>query len=97
MDPTIVIAGLIVGVLVGLTGMGGGALMTPVLVLVFGVQPLAAVSSDLRLGAAPRVNGTAVVVVWAPDRRVNPVLGLRRSDTTLVADFGTRRVEFSHR
>ena len=47
MDPTIVIAGLIVGVLVGLTGMGGGALMTPVLVLVFGVQPLAAVSSDL--------------------------------------------------
>ena len=41
------IAGLIVGVLVGLTGMGGGALMTPVLVLVFGVQPLAAVSSDL--------------------------------------------------
>ena len=47
MDPTIVIAGLFVGVLVGLTGMGGGALMTPVLVLVFGVQPLAAVSSDL--------------------------------------------------
>jgi uncharacterized membrane protein YfcA len=46
-DPTIVIAGLIVGVLVGLTGMGGGALMTPVLVLIFGVQPLAAVSSDL--------------------------------------------------
>jgi uncharacterized membrane protein YfcA len=46
-DPTIVIAGLIVGVLVGLTGMGGGALMTPVLVLLFGVQPLAAVSSDL--------------------------------------------------
>jgi len=42
-----VIAGLLVGVLVGLTGMGGGALMTPVLVLVFGVQPLAAVSSDL--------------------------------------------------
>ncbi len=47
MDPTIVIAGLIVGVLVGLTGMGGGALMTPVLVLLFGIQPLAAVSSDL--------------------------------------------------
>jgi uncharacterized membrane protein YfcA len=46
-DPTIIIAGLIVGILVGLTGMGGGALMTPVLVLVFGVQPLAAVSSDL--------------------------------------------------
>jgi uncharacterized membrane protein YfcA len=47
MDPTIAIAGLIVGVLVGLTGLGGGALMTPVLVLLFGIQPLAAVSSDL--------------------------------------------------
>lgn len=43
----IVGAGLIVGFVVGLTGMGGGALMTPILVLVFGIQPLAAVSSDL--------------------------------------------------
>jgi uncharacterized protein len=40
-------AGLVVGFTVGLTGMGGGALMTPLLVLVFKVQPLAAVSSDL--------------------------------------------------
>ena len=43
----VAVAGLIVGLAVGLTGMGGGALMTPVLVLLFGVQPLAAVSSDL--------------------------------------------------
>jgi uncharacterized membrane protein YfcA len=41
------LAGLVVGVTVGLTGMGGGALMTPLLVLVFKVEPLAAVSSDL--------------------------------------------------
>ena len=40
-------AGFIVGIVIGLTGMGGGALMTPILVLGFGVQPLAAVSSDL--------------------------------------------------
>ena len=46
-DLYIALAGLIVGFAVGLTGMGGGALMTPILVLVFGVQPLAAVSSDL--------------------------------------------------
>src|SRR5579875_1309059 len=46
-DLAIVVAGLIVGFIVGLTGMGGGALMTPILVLFFGVQPLAAVSSDL--------------------------------------------------
>jgi uncharacterized protein len=47
MDWGLALAGLIVGVVVGLTGMGGGALMTPILVLVFKVQPLAAVSSDL--------------------------------------------------
>jgi uncharacterized membrane protein YfcA len=46
-DGYIALAGLIVGLAVGLTGMGGGSLMTPVLVLLFGVQPLAAVSSDL--------------------------------------------------
>jgi uncharacterized membrane protein YfcA len=41
------LAGFIVGVVVGLTGMGGGALMTPILVIIFGIEPLAAVSSDL--------------------------------------------------
>src|SRR6476660_4865805 len=41
------LAGLIVGIIVGLTGMGGGALMTPILVIGFGIEPLAAVSSDL--------------------------------------------------
>jgi uncharacterized protein len=46
-DPLVAAAGLLVGFTVGLTGMGGGALMTPLLVLVFKVQPLAAVSSDL--------------------------------------------------
>src|SRR5437660_4947802 len=46
-DGYMALAGLIVGFTVGLTGMGGGALMTPILVLLFKVQPLAAVSSDL--------------------------------------------------
>jgi uncharacterized membrane protein YfcA len=46
-DPYVTLAGLVVGFTVGLTGMGGGALMTPILVLLFKVQPLAAVSSDL--------------------------------------------------
>jgi uncharacterized membrane protein YfcA len=46
-DLAIATAGLLVGFTVGLTGMGGGALMTPILVLLFKVQPLAAVSSDL--------------------------------------------------
>ncbi len=46
-DLLVAVAGLFVGFVVGLTGMGGGALMTPMLVLFFGIQPLAAVSSDL--------------------------------------------------
>jgi uncharacterized protein len=46
-DLTVALAGLFVGFVVGLTGMGGGALMTPILVLLFQVQPLAAVSSDI--------------------------------------------------
>jgi uncharacterized membrane protein YfcA len=49
-----------VGIIVGLTGMGGGALMTPVLVLVFGVPPLAAVSSDLLASAVMKPVGSLV-------------------------------------
>jgi uncharacterized membrane protein YfcA len=46
-DLPITLGSLVVGLVVGMTGVGGGALMTPMLVLLFGVQPLAAVSSDL--------------------------------------------------
>jgi uncharacterized protein len=46
-DPVVALAGLLVGTVVGLTGMGGGALLTPILVYFFGVPPLAAVSSDV--------------------------------------------------
>ena len=46
-DLTIALAGLLVGFVVGLTGMGGGALMTPILVIIFRVHPLAAIGSDL--------------------------------------------------
>ncbi|MEV6596092.1 sulfite exporter TauE/SafE family protein [Actinoplanes sp. NPDC051346] len=57
MDLTLALAGLGVGIVVGLTGMGGGALMTPVLVLVFGVPPVAAVSSDLAASAVMKPFG----------------------------------------
>lgn len=53
-------AGLGVGFVVGLTGMGGGALMTPILVLGFGVQPLAAVSSDLVASLVMKPFGAGV-------------------------------------
>ena len=46
-DPLMAVAAFGIGIVVGLTGMGGGALMTPMMVLFFGVPPLTAVSSDL--------------------------------------------------
>ena len=60
LDLTIALAGLVVGFTVGLTGMGGGALMTPLLVLVFGIHPLAAVSSDLVASMAMKPVGGGV-------------------------------------
>lgn len=59
-DLFVALAGLIVGFAVGLTGMGGGALMTPILVLVFGIAPLAAVSSDLVASLIMKPVGAAV-------------------------------------
>jgi uncharacterized protein len=56
-DVVLTLAGVGVGIVVGLTGMGGGALMTPLLVLVFGVPPLAAVSSDLVASAVMKPFG----------------------------------------
>lgn len=56
----VVLAGLFVGLVVGLTGMGGGALMTPLLVLLFGMDPLAAVSSDLVASMVMKPIGAAV-------------------------------------
>ena len=60
MDVGLVLGGLAVGFVVGLTGMGGGALMTPMLVFFFGVNPLAAVSSDLVTSAIMKPFGAAV-------------------------------------
>ena len=45
------LTGLLIGSIVGLTGMGGGSLMTPILVIVFGFQPTYAVGTDIVHGA----------------------------------------------
>lgn len=60
MDWALTAAGFGVGVIVGLTGMGGGALMTPILVIFFGIPPLAAVSSDLVASAVMKPVGSFV-------------------------------------
>jgi uncharacterized protein len=50
-DPRLALAGLLVGVLVGTTGMGGGSLLTPILVLLFGFDPGVAIGTDILHGA----------------------------------------------
>jgi uncharacterized membrane protein YfcA len=60
LDPVLAIASFGIGIVVGLTGMGGGALMTPVLVLFFQVPPLTAVSSDLVASAVMKPVGSLV-------------------------------------
>jgi uncharacterized protein len=57
MDPALPLTGFLVGFLVGLTGMGGGALMTPFLILVVGTRPLVAVGTDLAYGAITKLAG----------------------------------------
>ncbi|MFF7333597.1 TSUP family transporter [Streptomyces sp. NPDC008150] len=56
----IVVAGALVGLAVGLTGMGGGALMTPIMVMVFGVNPTAAIGSDLATSVFMKPFGAVV-------------------------------------
>lgn len=54
------VAGLLVGILVGLTGVGGGSLMTPILVLIFGINPGTAVGTDLLFASMTKVVGSVV-------------------------------------
>ncbi len=59
-NPALSLSGLIVGLLVGLTGVGGGSLMTPILVLLFGFKPATAVGTDLLYAAITKSGGSWV-------------------------------------
>src|SRR3954447_7625739 len=71
MDPAIILFGLGIGVLVGMTGMGGGSLMTPMLILVFGIQPTTAIGTDIFYSAV-----TKTVGAWRHFRMKTVNLGL---------------------
>src|SRR5260370_9174693 len=57
-NPLLDVSGFVVGMLVGLTGVGGGSLMTPILVLLFGVHATTAVGTDLLYAAITKTGGT---------------------------------------
>ncbi len=74
-NPLYSVAGVLVGLVVGLTGVGGGSLMTPLLVLVFGFHPATAVGTDLLYASATKSVGTVVhgwrgTVEWRVVRRL---------------------------
>lgn len=54
------IAGAVTGALVGLTGVGGGALMTPILLLIFGISPTTAIATDLWFAAITKIVGASI-------------------------------------
>ena len=69
-QPIYAIAGFAIGMLVGMTGVGGGSLMTPVLILLFGIHPATAVGTDLLYAAVTKTAGSVVhgfnrTVDWA--------------------------------
>ncbi len=60
LNPLYSLSGLFVGILVGQTGVGGGSLMTPLLILLFGIHPVTAVGTDLLFAAVTKTVGTLV-------------------------------------
>jgi len=75
LQPGYAFSGLLVGLAVGMTGVGGGSLMTPILMLVFGFHPTTAVGTDLLFAAATKTVGTTIhsagkTVDWSIVRRL---------------------------
>ena len=95
-NPLFMLSGFFVGLLVGQTGMGGGSLMTPILVLLFGIHPATAVGTDLFYAAATKSAGTLIhglnhTVDWRIVRR----LALGSVPATLVTLAVVSRFDIS--
>lgn len=94
--PLYVLSGALVGMLVGLTGVGGGSLMTPLLILAFGFHPAAAVGTDLLFASATKAVGTGVhaasrTIDWSIVRR----MALGSVPATLLTVLGSRLVHLN--
>jgi uncharacterized membrane protein YfcA len=97
-NPLYALAGVVVGLLVGLTGVGGGSLMTPLLVLAFGFHPVTAVGTDLLYASVTKSVGTAVhgfsgTVDWKIVRRLALGSVPATVTTLLVLNYAGTRFE----
>jgi hypothetical protein len=96
-DPLVVLFGLGVGLLVGLTGIGGGSLMTPLLIIVAGYSPLVAIGTDLAYGAITKtVGGWRVWRAGHVDMRLSKWLAFGSLPGSLVGVWAVDRLHDKH-
>jgi uncharacterized protein len=96
-DPIVVLFGLGVGILVGLTGIGGGSLMTPLLILVGGYPPVVAIGTDLAYGAITKtVGGWRVWKQGLVDMRLSWWLAFGSIPGSLVGVWTVDRLHAAH-
>jgi len=93
LQPLYSVTGFAVGLLVGLTGVGGGSLMTPLLILLFGIHPATAVGTDLLYAAVTKTAGSAVhgfnrTIDW----RVVRLLAIGSVPTTVITIIALGRI-----
>jgi len=93
LQPAYSLAGFLVGLLVGVTGVGGGSLMTPILILLFGIDPATAVGTDLLYAAATKTAGSVAhglnrTIEWRVVRRLAagsiPMTGVTMSALSML-------------
>jgi uncharacterized membrane protein YfcA len=90
------LSGFFVGMLVGMTGVGGGSLMTPILILLFGIHPATAVGTDLLYAAATKTGGTLIHGLnHTIDWRIVGRLALGSVPMTVVTLFILSRFDLS--
>src|SRR5438067_10396018 len=85
-DPLYAVSGFCVSLLVGFTGVGGGSLMTPLLILLFGIHPATAVGTDLIYAAVTKTGGS---IVHGYNRTVDWRLVLRLATGSIPATLFT--------
>jgi hypothetical protein len=85
-DPAYVLSGFVVGFLVGLTGVGGGSLMTPLLILLFGISPEKAVATDLIYASVTKTGGS---IIHAINKTIDWRIVMRLASGSLPASLLT--------
>ena len=97
MDISFTVAGYLVGFIIGLTGVGGGSLMTPILVLGFSIPPAVAVGTDLLYAAITKASGIFVHQKHGTiDWRVVKLLGMGSIPATLIAVYLLKRLNVAN-